>query len=44
MATAAAIVGDTLPANAGEDSFNILPTWDWVCRENQPGRGESVER
>ncbi len=25
MATAAAIVGDTLPANAGEDSFNILP-------------------
>ena len=25
MATAAAIVGVTLPANAGEDSYNILP-------------------
>ena len=25
MATAAAIVGATLPANAGEDSYNILP-------------------
>ncbi len=25
LATAAAIVGDTLPDNAGEDSFNILP-------------------
>ena len=28
MATAAAITGDTLPDNAGEDSYNILPLFE----------------
>ncbi|MCD4723262.1 MAG: sulfatase-like hydrolase/transferase [Bacteroidales bacterium] len=33
LATCAAIVGDTLPNNAGEDSYNILPAMMGVKRE-----------
>ncbi|GAI30601.1 unnamed protein product, partial [marine sediment metagenome] len=34
LATCAAIVGDTLPDNAGEDSYSILPAMSGQTRDN----------
>jgi arylsulfatase A len=45
MATLAAVVGAELPANAGEDSFSLLPVWQGVdkpvreCAVNQSSGG-----
>ncbi len=36
LATAAAILGETLPGNAAEDSFNLLPLLEGKARDDPP--------